>query len=113
MNTTGIKTITFLMKCLRVDIPIYKEVLGVHLQVNRIVLYKTSLIELMHMMQAGTLFLKVSRAHADAYIKEVTEAEKSYREQVELDEFIKKHTATATQEPGYELCLEDLAQVML
>lgn len=76
MHMTKIKTITFLMKCLRVDIPIFKEIYGVAVQTNALMLYKTSLIELIKLVNVGELFIKITKEHAESLVKAADAAEK-------------------------------------
>lgn len=108
---TKIKTVAFLMKCLRVDIPIYKDVNFIALRIHRVVLYKTSLIEIMDMVSKNALYILLDRQHADYIIDAATEAERE-RLSASLNKKVTTLAPKETpkedvkEEPGYEVIVE-------
>lgn len=77
-----IKTITLLMKCLNVDIPIFKTVFEVEIKVPRIVLYKQSLLELLEAVGNGTYYTKINKEAIQHYA-EVCEAHRKAEKEKE------------------------------
>lgn len=74
-----IKTITALMKCLNADIPIFKEVYQIELKVPRMVVYKMSLLELIHAVNHSTFYTKMTKEAIDHYVKVVETSRKEER----------------------------------
>lgn len=95
---TLIKTVTFLIKCLKVDIPIFRDFQKVSVRINRVMLYKASLIELLTLVADNQLYIMLSREHADMIIQAYADAAKAKASFVAT-----VPVATHTGEPEYEL----------
>jgi hypothetical protein len=100
---TRIKTITFLMKCLRIDIPIFKEISGISLRVPRVVLYKTTLIELMSYMSSGELIIYLTREEADLRIAMAAQEEKNAAVALATARLLAEASKESKSEPGFEM----------
>lgn len=71
-----IKTVSMLMKCLTVDIPIYREISGVNLRITRVVLFQKSLLELWSDLGAGIYSTLLAKDTIDAAYKMAQDAKK-------------------------------------